>query len=92
MSLPSYLEPDGNKKRSDRQEKRVQKQLASGALWYNKGDLIDAEAMYECKIGKKQVTVTYEMLNKLFEEAHKSGKEPILIIEIENRKFIGRVV
>jgi|GEM_PF-6165256 len=91
MSLPGYLQPETNRHRSIRQEKRVQRQLASGALWQHKGDLIDDLAMYECKIGKKQVTVTYDMLKKIFEEAGKEGKQPVLIIEIGDKQFTGLV-
>jgi len=91
MSLPKYLNDKSNKEISIKQEKRVQRQLNSGALAFNKGDLIDGTYMYELKIGKKQVTVTNIMLNKLYEESWKVGKVPILMIEIGNKIFVGEV-
>ena len=91
MGLPKYLNDKSNKEISIKQEKRVQRQLNSGALAFNKGDLIDGTYMYELKIGKKQVTVTNIMLNKLYEESWKVGIVPILMIEIGNKIFVGEV-
>ncbi len=84
--IPRYLQKtDGVKKQSIKQEKKIQRQLASGALWTHKGDLIDSECMYEVKGGKKQVVITEKILKKIYEEAWKEGKHPILIVEIGNK-------
>ena len=91
MKISKYLDDKSNKEISIKQEKRVQRQLNSGALAFNKGDLIDGTYMYELKIGKKQVTVSQQMLNKIYEEAWKVGKVPILMIEIGNKIFMGEV-
>lgn len=81
--IPKYLQKeDGVKKQSIKQEKKIQRQLASGALWTHKGDLIDDECMYEIKGGKKQVVVSEKILEKIFTEAWKEGKHPILIVEL----------
>ena len=92
MSIPNYLQPESNRKKSIKKEKNVQRQLNSGALWYHKGDLVDSETMYEHKFGKKQIVVTYEMMNKLFTEASNEGKTPVLILEIGDLKVIGMVI
>jgi hypothetical protein len=88
--IPNYLNrEDGVRKKSIKQEKKIQRQLASGALWTHKGDLIDDECMYEVKGGKKQVVVTEKILKKIFEEAWKEGKKPVLIVEIGDKfKYI----
>lgn len=81
--IPGYLSrEEGVRKKSIRQEKRIQRQLASGALWTHKGDLIDDECMYEVKGSKKSVTINEKMLKKIYEEAWKEGKKPVLIVEI----------
>jgi hypothetical protein len=93
MSLPKYLQDKETVKDiSLKQEKRVQRQLASGALWNNKGDLKSEDCLFELKIGKKQVTITKEILEKIFTEASKDGKQPVLLIEIDEYIFIGEVI
>ena len=88
--IPKYLQKeDGVKKQSIKQEKKIQRQLASGALWTHKGDLVDNECMYEIKGGKKQVVITEKILKKIYEEAWKEGKKPVLIVEIgTSHKYI----
>ncbi len=94
MSLPKYLTDGINvKKESIKQEKKIQRQLASGALWTQKGDLKDEENLYEVKyaVKGKSITVTKEMLAKIFKEAGQIGKNPILILEIGEYIVVGNV-
>jgi len=90
MTIPDYLNrEDGVRKKSIKQEKKVQRQLNSGALWTHKGDLIDDECMYEVKGGKKQVVISEKILKKVYEEAWKEGKHPVLIVEVGTKhKYI----
>jgi len=94
MSIPKYLQKETTvKDASVRQEKNVQRQLASGALWFHKGDLKSEDCLFELKLAVKgkQVTVTKEMLAKIFEEASSTGKLPVLILEIGDYILIGEV-
>ena len=93
MSLPKYLQ-EGNtiKKDSIKHEKRVTRQLNSGSLWYHKGDLKNEDCLFELKKGKKQVSVTGEMMEKIFKEATSVGKSPILLVEINGFICIGEII
>jgi len=97
MSLPKYLiEEKSVKKQSLKQEKRVRRQLASGALAFYKGDLVDLDSnkMYELKLAAKgkQVIVKRDMLEKIFKEAKQDGKLPVMFIEIGEYILIGEVI
>lgn len=95
MAIPKYLmrEPD-IKKESIKQEKRVQRHLNSGALWFKKADLSDDKNLYEYKgtIKRKTVNVTKKMLEKHFKDAHSEGRTPVMIIAIEGYTLIGEVI
>ena len=93
MSLPKYLMEDNTiKKDSIKHEKKIQRQLSSGALWFAKGDLKSDNYLFELKKGKKQVVVTKNMLEKIFIEASSIGKLPILLVDIDGFKLIGEVL
>ena len=58
MSIPKYLTQKKNiKKESIKQEKKVQRRLNSGALWYNKADLNDDKNLFEYKGTIKRKTI-----------------------------------
>jgi len=93
MNLPKYLQ-EGNtiKKDSIKHEKRVTRQLNSGGMWFAKGDLKSDDCLFELKKGKKQVSVTGEMMEKIFKEASYVGKLPILMVEINGFQLIGEII
>jgi len=93
MSLPKYL-TEGNtiKKDSIKHEKKVCRQLSSGAMWFAKGDLKSEDCLFELKKGKKQVSITGEMMEKIFKEATSIGKMPILLVEINGYQLIGEII
>ncbi len=96
MAVPKYLkEEKSNREISMKQEERVRRTLNSGAMWQDKGDLKSKDCLFELKTtrpGGKQITVTKDMLQKIFEEASKSGKQPVLILEIGDYTLIGEVL
>ena len=65
-------------------EDEVQKTIASGVLWFNKGDLHYKNYMVECKFTDKQsFRITKSLLEKIWEQALAMNKEPLLIIGIK---------
>jgi hypothetical protein len=78
---------------SRKQEKRITKSLseiqdrvkrtkASGALWYQKSDVVTEEFQIECKTKEKpskQITLKKEWLQKIKEEAFQTSKTPLLV-------------
>lgn len=80
------------KKRSQRQEKSVAKDLnarvtvASGALWGMKGDVRNEKFLIECKTTEKDFyTISTKVWEKIEEEALKDRmRTPLLIIDLED--------
>jgi hypothetical protein len=65
-------------------EDKCKKTIASGALWFNKGDLRYEDKFIECKYtDKKGFRVSLEMLEKLWSQALDSSKEPVIQIGIK---------
>lgn len=92
MGIPKYLiKKETGKDMSNKQENKVRKQLASGALWFAKGDITTDTHMIECKTGRKQVTITGKILKKIYKEAWKEGKLPGMVIEIGEYTLSGMV-
>lgn len=83
MTLPKYLNnPEDVRKISIRRETKVTRQIASGALWGNKGDISAEDCLIEHKYTKgRSFSLTKEIVEKIYEEAVKSGKIPKMVIE-----------
>ena len=65
-------------------ENKVSKTIASGSLWFNKGDLHYKDYMIECKYtDKKSYRITLNLLEKLWQQALTINKEPLLVIGIK---------
>jgi len=65
-------------------ENKVSKTIASGSLWFNKGDLHYKDYVIECKYtDKKSFRITANLLEKLWEESLTINKEPLLVIGIK---------
>jgi hypothetical protein len=61
----------------------VKRTKASGALWYEKSDVVSEDYQIECKTKESpslQITVKKEWLTKINEEAFQTGKTPLLVI------------
>ena len=68
-------------------EKRVQRCINSGSMWFDKGDLKTETHLIECKYTeKKSFSITRKILEKLWEEALDSNKLPALVIGIKGEK------
>lgn len=66
-------------------EKKVQRAINSGALWFDKGDLKTEDLMIECKYtNKKSYRITTATLQKLWNDALEANKMPRLVVGIED--------
>ena len=73
-----------NKRKGMDHERVVEKCIASGSLWFDKGDLKTDELVIECKFTeKKGYRITTKILEKLWNEALDSNKLPLLVIGIQ---------
>lgn len=83
------------RKKSQRQEKRVAKELkakvtpASGALWGAKGDVRNKDYLVECKTTDSDgYSLNLATWRKIFLEAlHDGFREPVMCIDIEGGKY-----
>ncbi len=74
-----------NKNKGSQFEKKVQKAINSGALWFDKGDLKTDDLMIECKYtNKKSYRITTATLQKLWNDALEANKMPRLVIGIDD--------
>lgn len=93
-----------NQKASRKQEGRITKSfkqiaeearqaMASGALWFQKSDVITNKFRIECKTKvkpSKQMTIKKEWLDKISEEAFYSGKIGLLAFSFgDNKDYIA---
>ena len=61
------------------------RQARSGGLWNQKGDVRSAEWLIECKsTEQKGYRLTPELWKKIRSEAIKSGRKPLLSIELND--------
>ena len=68
-------------------EKKVERCINSGALWFDKCDLKTSTHLIECKFTeRKSFSITRKILDKLWEESLDSCKLPALIIGIKGEK------
>jgi hypothetical protein len=76
-----------NKKKGMNWEKKVAQTLASGALWFDKGDLKTKDHIIECKFTEKSgYRITIKLLDKLWRDSLEANKLPALIIGIKDNK------
>lgn len=80
---------------SDRQEKRTAAAHGgrvtprSGAGWVHKGDVSTEDEVIECKAtGKTQITIKAAWLEKVFGEAVRKLKRPVLEIELNGVSYV----
>jgi len=61
----------------------------SGNLWFEKGDIKLKDTLVEVKTtDKKSISVKLSVLKKIEKEAYKSGRKPILILDIRGHRYI----
>ena len=76
-----------NKRKGIKFENKVQKTIASGNMWFDKGDLKTEDYMIECKYtDKKSFRITTNILRKLWNDALDAQKLPILSIGIKDNE------
>lgn len=74
-----------NKKKGSDFEKKVQKTINSGQMWFDKGDLKTEDFVIDCKYtDKKSIRITKKMIKKLWNEALEANKFPLLQIGIQD--------
>lgn len=77
------MKKNKSKKKGQDFEKKVQKAINSGALWFSKGDLSTDNYVIECKYTDKlSYRITQKTLEKLWNDAFDSGKLPYFVIGI----------
>lgn len=65
-------------------EKKVQKSISSGGLWFSPLDLSYEKFCIECKFtDKKGYRISLDLLEKLWNQSLDNNKEPLLIIGIK---------
>lgn len=82
-------------KESGRHEKRLAKAVggsttaASGAFWSRKGDVRSTDLLIEHKwTGKKQFTLTAQVLEKIMTEAILDGRIPVLGFHLNGHNYV----
>ena len=74
-----------SKKKGNKFEKKVQRTINSGALWFQKGDLQTKDYVIEAKYTeKKGYRISTKLLKKLWEDALDANKLPLLTIGIKD--------
>ena len=64
-------------------EDKVRTTIASGQLWFNKGDIKDSISTIECKYtDKKGFRITLDMLEKIWDQALTAQTEPRFVLGI----------
>lgn len=99
MSKPKWLDKEPNpRKFSQGREKKIAKRLGakltanSGAAWSAKGDMKTDDALIEVKSTRGFTMVIHRFwLDKIRQEAIKSNKEPVVILDFGDIQLIGRV-
>ncbi|NBW11510.1 MAG: hypothetical protein EBR82_26115 [Caulobacteraceae bacterium] len=82
-------------KQSLKHEKRLakkvggQRNLASGAFWFRKGDVRSKDLLIEHKwTGKKSFTLKSDVLEKIVTEALIDGRTPVLGISLNGNNYV----
>jgi len=78
-----------NKKKGMKFEQKAQKTIASGSMWFDKGDLKTKDHVIECKFTeRKGFRITTKLLEKLWDESLTANKLPALIIGIKDENCL----
>ena len=73
-----------NNKKGSKFESLAQRTIASGGLWFQKGDIHYDKHCAECKYtDKKGYRITTETLEKLWNDALNQNKLPLLVLGIK---------
>ncbi len=81
-----------NKRKGINWEKKVERSISSGSLWFNKGDLSTLEYLIDCKkTDKLSYRITTETLQKIWVEALEANKLPALVIGIKDWVITARI-
>lgn len=101
MPKPRWMTNKDISKRewSTSRERKLVKQLGesrltkgSGANWSTKGDIVNKDELIELKsTGGKQFTLHKRILEKVYSEAVKSGKDPVVVIDFQDILLKGVV-
>lgn len=82
-------------KQSLKHEKRLakavggQRNVASGAFWFRKGDVRSKDLLIEHKwTGKKSFTLKSDVLEKIVTEAIIDGRTPVLGISLNDNNYV----
>ena len=68
-------------------EKKVQRTIASGSMWFDKGDLKEGDNYIECKYTDKMgFRVSLKLLEETWAKALNRQKEPHLVIGIKRNE------
>lgn len=99
MSKPGWLDKDENpRKFSQRREKKIAKKMGgkltanSGARWHSKGDIITKDSLVEVKsTTQASMTVPQLWLDKIWQEAVKVNKTPVVVLDFGTITLVGEV-
>jgi hypothetical protein len=80
--LPDYLNDKTPQKKGRDQEDKARKNINSGAVWFDKGDLSTKDYLIDVKRCKKSHTISVKAIKKLFPEAVQQGKDLAFLIYI----------
>jgi len=73
-----------NKAKGEKFEKKAQRTIRSGGLWFSPLDIEYEDYCIECKYtDKKGFRISTELLEKVWGQSLDMGKEPMLIIGIK---------
>jgi len=73
-------------------EKKVQRAINSGSLWFDKGDLSTSDHLIDCKYtDKKSYRINTGTLQKIWNEAFEANKLPALVIGIQDWVITARI-
>ena len=82
-------------KQSLKHEKRIakniggQRNVASGAFWFRKGDVRSKDLLVEHKwTGKKSFTIKSDVLEKIVTEATMEFRTPVLGVSLNNEDYV----
>jgi len=93
--LPNYLKENVKKvslKREKKLDKDIRIQVGSGSFWGAKGDERTKDCLIEEKGTRKgQIIIKESWLKKVFIEALKDSRTPILILDFKEFRLVGRV-
>ncbi len=95
MKTPKWLDKDRRKKESIKQERDVAEHvkgrahLASGAPWFDKGDVNNQTCLISCKQTKHAVfRLSLRDLKEIENQARKKGLLPVMFVCISGDEYV----